>query len=251
MPYSGLLHPEPLSLQKSAADPYLISSIQFNSVAQSCWLFVIPWTTACQASLSITDSQSLPELMSTELVMPSNHLILHHPLLPLPSIFPNIRVFSNESALHIRWPKYWSFSFKIYTSSGDTQTQFCLSLCVVSGSWYIEGIFELFECLWQVWALILNMVSPLLPSCWGFSFALGHGVSPQNQQCRVRENEKKNSRLVILQWYRRRGDPVRLGFWVREGNVLWIKCHTLSLLLLRFSTFCWMNLFSICCIPLG
>ena len=71
------------------------------------------WTTACQASLSITNSQSLPKPMSIESVMPSNHLILCRPLLLLPSIFPNIRVFSNESALHIRWPKYWSFSFNI------------------------------------------------------------------------------------------------------------------------------------------
>ena len=75
-----------------------------------------PWTTAHQASLSITNSWSLPKLMSIESVMPSNHLILCHPLLLLPSIFPNIRVFSNESALHIRWPKYWSFSFNISPS---------------------------------------------------------------------------------------------------------------------------------------
>ena len=70
-----------------------------------------------QASPSITNSQSLPKLMSIELVMPSNHLILCHPLLLLPSIFPSIRVFSNESALHIRWPKYWSFSFSISPSN--------------------------------------------------------------------------------------------------------------------------------------
>ena len=75
-------------------------------------LFATPWTTARQASLSITNSQSLHKPMSIEL-MPSNHLILCHPLLLLPSIFPSIRVFSNESALSIRWPKYWSFSFKI------------------------------------------------------------------------------------------------------------------------------------------
>ena len=74
-------------------------------------------TTACQASLSITTSQSLPELMSIKLVMPSNHLILCHPLLLLPSIFPSIRVFPNESALRIRWPKYWSFSFNISPSN--------------------------------------------------------------------------------------------------------------------------------------
>ena len=75
-----------------------------------------PWTAACQASLSITSSQSLPKLMSIESVMPSNHLILCRPLLLLPSIFPNIRVFSNESTLHIRWPKYWSFRFNISPS---------------------------------------------------------------------------------------------------------------------------------------
>ena len=72
--------------------------------------FVTPWTTAYQASLFITNSWSLLKLLSFESVMPSNHLILCHPLLLLPSIFPSIRVFSNESALHIRWPKYWSFN---------------------------------------------------------------------------------------------------------------------------------------------
>ena len=75
-----------------------------------------PWTAAQQASLSITNSQSLLKFMSIELVMPSNHLILCHPLLLLPSIFPSIRVFSNESVLHIRWPKYWNFSFSIRPS---------------------------------------------------------------------------------------------------------------------------------------
>ena len=74
-------------------------------------LFASPWTAACQASLSITNSQSLLKLMSIKSVMPSNHLILCRPLLLLPSIFPSIRVFSNESVLHIRSPKYWSFSF--------------------------------------------------------------------------------------------------------------------------------------------
>ena len=74
------------------------------------WLFVTPWTTAHQASLSITNSWSPPKPISIVSMMPSNHLILCHPLL-LPSIFPSIRVFSNESALRIRWPKYWSFSF--------------------------------------------------------------------------------------------------------------------------------------------
>ena len=76
-------------------------------------LFATPWTAACQSSLSITNSWSLPKLMSIESVLQSNHLILCCPLLFLPSVFPSIRVFSNESTLHIRWPKYWSCSFKI------------------------------------------------------------------------------------------------------------------------------------------
>ena len=79
--------------------------------------FVIQWTAAHQASLSITNSQSLLKLMSIESVMPSNHLILCHPLLLLPSNFPSIRVFSSESVLRIRWPKYWSFSFSVSPSS--------------------------------------------------------------------------------------------------------------------------------------
>ena len=92
---------------------YFWCSVQFNRVC----LFVTLWTTACQASLSITSSQSLLKLMSIESVMPSNHLILCCPLLVLPSIFPSIRVFSNVSALCIRWPKYWSFSFNISPSN--------------------------------------------------------------------------------------------------------------------------------------
>ena len=93
--------------------------VQFSSVQSlSCVrLFVTPWTAARQASLSITNYQSLPKLMSIEPVMPSNHLILCRPLLLPPSILPSIRVFSNESVLHIRWPKYWSFSFNISPSN--------------------------------------------------------------------------------------------------------------------------------------
>ena len=81
------------------------------------WLFVTPWTSACQTSLSITNSRSLLKLMSIKLVMPSNHLILCLPLLLLPSLFPSIRVFSSESVLHIRWPKHWSFSFSLSPSN--------------------------------------------------------------------------------------------------------------------------------------
>ena len=80
-------------------------------------LFANPWIAACQASLPITNSRSLLKLMSVKSVMPSSHLILCHPLLLLPSIFPSIRVFSNESTLQMRWPKYWSFSFNISPSS--------------------------------------------------------------------------------------------------------------------------------------
>ena len=89
--------------------------------------FVTPWTAACQASLSITNSWSSLKLMSIESVMPSNHLILCHPLLLLPSIFPSIRVFSNESVLCIRWPKHWNFSFSISPSQSITaQKSNCL-----------------------------------------------------------------------------------------------------------------------------
>ena len=96
---------------------------QFRSVQllSSVQLFVTPWTAACQASLSITNSQSLHKLMSIETVMLSNHLTLCCPLLLLPSIFPSTRVFSNESALRIRWPKYWSFSFNISPSNEHSE----------------------------------------------------------------------------------------------------------------------------------
>ena len=103
-----------LALLWSLKSSTWFSSVQLLSCVQ---LFVTPWTTACRASLSITNSRSLPKLISIESMMPSNHLILCHSLLLMPSIFPNIRVFSSESALHIRWPKYWSFSFNISPSN--------------------------------------------------------------------------------------------------------------------------------------
>ena len=92
----------------------LVSSVQLLSYVQ---FFATPWTVAHQASLSITNSRSLFKLMSIKSVMPSNHLIVCWPLLLLPSFFPSIRVFSSESVLHIRWPKYWSFSFSISPSN--------------------------------------------------------------------------------------------------------------------------------------
>ena len=91
-------------------------SFPFGSLSHA-WLFVTPWTTAYQACPSITNSRNLLKLMSVESVMPSNHLILCRPFLLLPSVFPSIRVFSTGSALLIRWPKYWSFSFSISSSN--------------------------------------------------------------------------------------------------------------------------------------
>ena len=106
-PWSSLWFQEPAVF-------YQFSSVQPLSCVR---LFATPWTAAHQASLSITNSQSLPKPMSIESVMPSSHLNLCHPLLLLPSIFPSIRVFSNESALLIKWPKYWGFSFNISPSN--------------------------------------------------------------------------------------------------------------------------------------
>ena len=113
----------------------MFSSVQSLS---RVWLFVTPWTAARQASLSITNSRSLLKLMSIKLVMPSSHLILCHPLLFLPPIPPSIRVFSNESTLHKRWPKYWSFSFSIspsneYSGLISFRTD-CLDLLAVQGT---------------------------------------------------------------------------------------------------------------------
>ena len=125
--WSGLPCPSPSDLSNPGVEPASLMSpvlagrffttsatweAQFSSVQSlsHVQLFVTPWTAARQASLSITNSRSSLILTSIESVMPSSHLILCHPLILLPSIFPSIRVFSNESVLHIRWPKYWSFS---------------------------------------------------------------------------------------------------------------------------------------------
>ena len=101
---------------------HILHSVQFSSIQllSRVWLFATPWTAAHQASLSFTNSWSLLKLMSIESVMPSNGLILCHPLRLPPSIFPSIRVFSNQSVLRIRWPKYWSFSFSISPSNEYT-----------------------------------------------------------------------------------------------------------------------------------
>ena len=124
--YNEMKFYQAVSLEASLFKPLLFQlsifewmGIQFNSVQSlSCvWLFATPWIAACQASLSITNSWSLPKLTSIESVMSSNHLILCRPLLLLPPVPPSIRAFSNESTLHMRWPKYWSFSFSISPSN--------------------------------------------------------------------------------------------------------------------------------------
>ena len=109
----------PLALISSMGNYSFLIIIQFSSVQSlsHVQLFATPWISARQASLSITNSWSLPKPMSIELVMPSSYLILCRPLLLLPPIPPSIRVFSNESTLHMRWPKYWSFSFSISSSN--------------------------------------------------------------------------------------------------------------------------------------
>ena len=112
--YSFIYNNQPRKPACCKIDLQGTSSVQPPSCV---WLFETAWTSARQVSLSITNSRSLPKLMSIESVMPSNHLILCRPLLLLPSIFPSIKVFSNESVLHIRWPKYWSFSFNISSSN--------------------------------------------------------------------------------------------------------------------------------------
>ena len=98
-------------------DRHVLASFVVVQPLSHVRLFATPWTAACQASLAITSSQSLLKLMSFKLVMSFNHLILCHPLLLPPSVFPKTRVFSSESVLHIRWPKCWSFSFSISHSS--------------------------------------------------------------------------------------------------------------------------------------
>ena len=100
-----------IQMPKLLDKKHQFSSVQSLSHVQ---LFATPWTAACQASLSITNSQSSPKPTSIQLVMASSHLILSHPLFLMPSIPPSIRVFSNESTLHMRWPKYWSFSFRSF-----------------------------------------------------------------------------------------------------------------------------------------
>ena len=132
----------------------IFSSVQSLS---HVWLFTTMWTAACQASLSITNSQSLLKHMSTKSAMPSNHLILFCPLLLPPSIFPSIRVFSNESVLQIRWPKYWSFSFTISPSNEYLGLISCrmnwLDLLAVQGT--LKNLLQVASMSW-LWQTVLR-----------------------------------------------------------------------------------------------
>ena len=115
---------------------YIANILQFSSVAQSCPTLCDPMNSSMPVLPSITNSQSSPKLLCIQSVMPSSHLILCHPLLLLPSIFPSIRIFSNESALHMRWPKYWSFSFSFSPSKEH------------SGLWWITQYSYRQNCTW-------------------------------------------------------------------------------------------------------
>ena len=128
-----------------------LSVISVQSLSH-VWLFAIPWTAACQASLSITNSRSLLKLMSNESAMPFNHLILCHPLLLLPSIFPSIRVFSNESALRIRWPKDWAY-FTLDQQIKDLLTLLTIGVYSIKLSKYTIGYSGLFFIQVKVWRL--------------------------------------------------------------------------------------------------
>ena len=158
---TSLFNPSPISLLPLTAQPFLFSSVQSLSHVR---LFATPWNAAGQASLSITNSQSLLKLMSIESGMPSNHLILCCTLL-VPSIFPSIRVFSNESVLHIRWPKYWSFSFSISPSFDPLQSAFCphLSTETISGAVIFFHIAKSNTSFWFSLYLILKSSRSL----WG------------------------------------------------------------------------------------
>ena len=139
---------------------FKVSSVQSLNRVQ---LFATPWTAARQASLSITNSRSLPKLMSIESVIPSNHLILYHPLLLLPSVFPSIRVFSNESALCIRRPKYWSFGFYISPSSEHPGLISCRmdSLALLA----FQGTLKSDLCLKKRKQLYLVIIKPTQDGC--------------------------------------------------------------------------------------
>jgi len=153
--------------------------VKQNVVVQSLshiWLFVTPWSAVCQTSLSFTISWSLLKLMSTGLVMPSNHLILCHPLLLLPSTFPSIRVFPNESAFHIRWLKYWSFSFSISPSNEYS------GLISFRMDWFNLAALSVCASVFLSLSLCLSLSFCVCP-CVCFSLSLGMSLSLSQYVC--------------------------------------------------------------------
>ena len=146
-------------------------SVQFSSVAQLCLTFGTPWNAENKASLSITNSRSLPRLMSIESVMPSNHILCHPLLFPSPSspsIFPSIRDFSNESLLHIGWPKYWTFSFSISPSNKY------LGLISFRIDWFdLLAIQRTLKSLLQQYSSKASVLHIRWPKYWSFSFSIG------------------------------------------------------------------------------
>ena len=175
---SDLLHSvwQPLGLftplQMGPFHPFLwLSNIPFYSSVQSLShvrLFATPWITVHQASLSITNSRSLLKLMSVESVMPSNHLILYHPLLLLPPICPSIRVSSSESALRMRWPKYWNFSFSwtqlFIHASVDGRWGCFRVLTLVSSAAVNMGVRVAFQTMFFFWYILPHLALTYLPS---------------------------------------------------------------------------------------
>ena len=164
---SPLLLPPPHSYEQGLwcqTDWPHISSVQSLS---RVWLFVTPRTAAHQASLSITNSQSLPKLMSTESVMPSNHLILCLPLLLPPSVFPSIEVFSSEPVFRIQWPKYWSFSFSINPSNQAPLFTGCVTLGFVPRFHHLSSGMHssicLVELLWGLNEVIILKAPRIMP----------------------------------------------------------------------------------------
>jgi len=168
-------------------------------------LFATPWTAARQASLSITNSQSPPKPMSIELMMPSNHLILCHPLLFLPSIFPSIRVFSNESALRIRWPKYWSFSCIISPSneySGLISFRIdCFDLLAVKGTLksLLQHCSSKATILWCSAFFILPEEFPVAPAHHSLSFLYYLPKHPLDDEDIVQIKRKTEQREHLSQ----------------------------------------------------
>ena len=191
-----------------------ISSVHLLSRVQ---LFATPWTAAHQASLSITNSWSLPKIMPIESVMPSNHLILCHPLRLLPSILPSIRFFSNESVLHIRWPKYWSFSFSISSAAAATAAkwpQSCLTLCDPTDSSPpgspVPGILQ---------ARILEWVAISFSSAW---------------KRKVKVKSLSRVRLLATSWTAAYQAPLSMGFSRQE---YWSGVPLLNVLIVLMFTF--------------